>query len=95
MGHPSRFSKHSYSRIFEQTVSAFEWWRTVPAPFSRRASFARLDRRGRLPLRACGLCDYFPAQARPSADGPASINFSTVQSDVRITATFLLASQET
>jgi hypothetical protein len=56
---------------------------------------------GRLPLRAlsqteaCGHYDYFPAQARPSADGPASINFSTVQSDVRITATFLLASQET
>jgi hypothetical protein len=23
MGHPSRFSKHSYTRIFQQTVSAF------------------------------------------------------------------------
>jgi hypothetical protein len=89
------FQSTVIGRVFQLTVSAFEWWRTVPARFSRRASFARLGRRGRLPLRACGYCDYFPAHARPSADGPASINFSTVQSDVRITATFLLASQET
>jgi hypothetical protein len=38
---------------------------------------------------------YFPAHASPSALGPASIIFSTVQSDVRMTAIFLLASQET
>ena len=42
-------------------------------------------------------CDgaYFPAHASPSVLGPASINFSTVQSEVRIAAIFLLASQDT
>jgi hypothetical protein len=88
------FQSTVIGRVFQLRVSAFQWWRTIPARLSRRASFARLGRRGVCPY-ARGHCDYFPAQARPSADGPASINFSTVQSDVRITATFLLASQET
>jgi hypothetical protein len=92
MGHPSRFSKHSYSRIFQQTVSALSGGERH-ASQGGRASLAWADE-GVCPY-VRGHCDYFPAQARPSADGPASINFSTVQSDVRITATFLLASQET
>ena len=40
--------------------------------------------------------DYFAtAQASPSTPAPASIDLSTFQSDVRITATLRLASQET
>jgi hypothetical protein len=39
--------------------------------------------------------NHFPAHASPSATGPASISFSTVQSEIRIAATFRLASQET
>ena len=46
-----------------------------------------LSRLGSLPARLRTWHAYFPAQANPSADGPASISLSTFQSDVRIAAT--------